>query len=181
MAEHDPVSEATQNKQTTRFQYPRGDAVIAKFFASNVYKSAALIDVIYLFHLDYGADADVSQILRERLMDSARSNGAATPTPPATKRSVTMPDVTDNIESVATDDKSVTQLEKQSAQQSAEKSAGKTAAPDESDKQGTAAGEETDTVKNTAKNAAEDTDTAAEKKSNTDTKSSDFNIAEMFD
>ena len=177
MAEHDPVSEATQNKQTTRFQYPRGDAVIAKFFASNVYKSAALIDVIYLFHLDYGADADVSQILRERLMDSARSNGAVTPTPPATKRSVTMPDVTDNTgntESAATDDKSDKQPEKQSAQQSAEKSAGKTAAPDESDKQGAAAGEETDT-------AAKDADTAAEKKSNTDTKSSDFNIAEMFD
>ena len=177
MAEHDPVSEATQNKQTTRFQYPRGDAVISKFFASNVYKSAALIDVIYLFHLDYGADADVSQILRERLMDSARSNGAATPTPPATKRSVTMPDVTDNTgntESAATDDKSDKQPEKQSAQQSAEKSAEKTAAPDESDKQGAAAGEETDT-------AAKDTDTAAEKKSNTDTKSSDFNIAEMFD
>lgn len=177
MAEHDPVSEATQNKQTTRFQYPRGDAVIAKFFASNVYKSAALIDVIYLFHLDYGADADVSQILRERLMDSARSNGAATPTPPATKRSVTMPDVTDNTgntESAATDDKSVKQPEKQSAQQSAEKSAEKTAARDESDEQGTAAGEETDT-------AAKDADTAAEKKSNTDTKSSDFNIAEMFD
>ena len=167
MAEHDPVSEATQNKQTTRFQYPRGDAVISKFFASNVYKSAALIDVIYLFHLDYGADADVSQILRERLMDSARSNGAATPTPPATKRSVAMPD---NTESVATDDKSDKQPEKQSAQESAEK----TAAPDESDKQGTAAGEETDT-------AAKDADTAAEKKSNTDTKSSDFNIAEMFD
>lgn len=167
MAEHDPVSEATQNKQTTRFQYPRGDAVISKFFASNVYKSAALIDVIYLFHLDYGADADVSQILRERLMDSARSNGAATPTPPATKRSVAMPD---NTESVATDDKSDKQPEKQSAQESAEK----TAAPDESDKQGAAAGEETDT-------AAKDADTAAEKKSNTDTKSSDFNIAEMFD
>ena len=174
MAEHDPVSEATQNKQTTRFQYPRGDAVIAKFFASNVYKSAALIDVIYLFHLDYGADADVSQILRERLMDSARSNGAAAPTPPATKRSVAMPDVTDNTESVATDDKSVKQPEKQSAQESVEKSAEKTAAPDESEKQGTAAGEETDT-------AAKDADTAAEKKSNTDTKSSDFNIAEMFD
>ena len=179
MAEHDPVSEATQNKQTTRFQYPRGDAVIAKFFASNVYKSAALIDVIYLFHLDYGADADVSQILRERLMDSARSNGAATPTPPATKRSVAMPDVTDNTDntddtaSAATDDKSVKQSEKQSAQESAEKSAGKTAAPDESESNDAAAGEETDT-------AAKDTDTAAEKKSNTDTKSSDFNIAEMF-
>src|SRR5699024_8375734 len=129
MAEHDPVSEATQNKQTTRFQYPRGDAVISKFFASNVYKSAALIDVIYLFHLDYGADADVSQILRERLMDSARSNGAATPTPPATKRSVAMPDVTDKTESVDTDDKSDKQPEKQPAQQSVEK----TAAPDESD------------------------------------------------
>lgn len=177
MAEHDPVSEATQNKQTTRFQYPRGDAVISKFFASNVYKSAALIDVIYLFHLDYGADADVSQILRERLMDSARSNGAATPTPPATKRSVSMPDVTDNTDdtaSAATDDKSDKQPEKQSAQQSAEKSAEKTAAPDESEEQGAAAGEETDT-------AAKDADTAAEKKSNTDTKSSDFNIAEMFD
>lgn len=176
MAEHDPVSEATQNKQTTRFQYPRGDAVIAKFFASNVYKSAALIDVIYLFHLDYGADADVSQILRERLMDSARSNGAATPTPPATKRSVAMPDVTDNTdntESVDGDDKS----DKQPAQEPVEK----IAAPDESDKQGTAAGEETDTVKNTAKNAAKDTDTAVAEQSNTDTKSSEFNIAEMFD
>ena len=143
MAEHDPVSEATQNKQTTRFQYPRGDAVIAKFFASNVYKSAALIDVIYLFHLDYGADADVSQILRERLMDSARSNGAATPTPPATKRSVSMPDVTDSTESVDTDDK---QPEKQSAQESVEKSAEKTAAPDESESNDVAAGEETDTA-----------------------------------
>ena len=173
MAEHDPVSEATQNKQTTRFQYPRGDAVIAKFFASNVYKSAALIDVIYLFHLDYGADADVSQILRERLMDSARSNGAATPTPPATKRSVTMPDVTDNTgntESVATDDKSDKQPEKQSAQESAEK----TAVSDKSENN------DTDTAENTT-TAAKDADTAAEKKSNTDTKSSDFNIAEMFD
>lgn len=174
MAEHDPVSEATQNKQTTRFQYPRGDAVIAKFFASNVYKSAALIDVIYLFHLDYGADADVSQILRERLMDSARSNGAATPTPPATKRTVTMPDVTDNTASVATDDKSDKQPEKQSAPESVEKSAGKTAAPDESESN------DADTAENTT-TAAQDTDTAAEKKSNTDTKSSDFNIAEMFD
>lgn len=125
--------------------------MISKFFASNVYKSAALIDVIYLFHLDYGADADVSQILRERLMDSARSNGAATPTPPATKRTVSMPDVTDNTDDTAS-----------------------AAADDKSDKQGTAAGEETDT-------AAQDADTAAEKKSNTDTKSSDFNIAEMFD
>ena len=177
MAEHDPVSEATQNKQTTRFQYQRGDAVISKFFASNVYKSAALIDVIYLFHLDYGADADVSQILRERLMDSARSNGAATPTPPATKRSVAMPDVTDNTDdtaSAATDDKSDKQPEKQSAQQSAEKSAEKTAAPDESESN------DADTAENTT-TAAKDADTAAEKKSNTDTKSSDFNIAEMFD
>ena len=66
MAEHDTVSEATQNKQTTRFQYPRGDAVISKFFASNVYKSAALIDVIYLFHLDYGADADVFVLILMR-------------------------------------------------------------------------------------------------------------------
>ena len=163
MAEHDPVSEATQNKQTTRFQYPRGDAVISKFFASNVYKSAALIDVIYLFHLDYGADADVSQILRERLMDSARSNGAAAPTPPATKRTVTMPDVTDKTESVDTDDKSDKQPEKQPAKQSAEK----TAAPDESESNDAAAGEETDT--------------APAEQSNTDTKSSDFNIAEMFD
>lgn len=173
MAEHDPVSEATQNKQTTRFQYPRGDAVISKFFASNVYKSAALIDVIYLFHLDYGADADVSQILRERLMDSARSNGAATPTPPATKRTVTMPDATDNTdntESVDTDDKSDKQPEKQPAQQSVEK----TAAPDESESN------DADTAENTT-TAAKDADTAAEKKSNTDTKSSDFNIAEMFD
>lgn len=177
MAEHDPVSEATQNKQTTRFQYPRGDAVIAKFFASNVYKSAALIDVIYLFHLDYGADADVSQILRERLMDSARSNGAATPTPPATKRSVAMPDVTDNTdntESVDTDDKSDKQPEKQPAQEPVEK----TAAPDESEKsekQGTGTAKDTDTaaVKDTVKKTAE--------KSNTDTKSSEFNIAEMFD
>lgn len=177
MAEHDPVSEATQNKQTTRFQYPRGDAVIAKFFASNVYKSAALIDVIYLFHLDYGADADVSQILRERLMDSARSNGAATPTPPATKRSVAMPDVTDNTdntESVDTDDKSEKQPEKQSTQEPVEK----TAAPDESEKsekQGTGTAKDTDTaaVKDTVKKTAE--------KSNTDTKSSEFNIAEMFD
>lgn len=179
MAEHDPVSEATQNKQTTRFQYPRGDAVIAKFFASNVYKSAALIDVVYLFHLDYGADADVSQILRERLMDSARSNGAATPTPPATKRSVAMPDVTDvtdvtdntdNTESVDGDDKS----DKQPAQEPVEK----TAAPDESEKsekQGTGTAKDTDTaaVKDTVKKTAE--------KSNTDTKSSEFNIAEMFD
>ena len=171
MAEHDPVSEATQNKQTTRFQYPRGDAVISKFFASNVYKSAALIDVIYLFHLDYGADADVSQILRERLMDSARSNGAVTPTPPATKRSVSMPD---NTESVATDDKSDKQPEKQSAQESVEKSAEKTAASDESESN------DADTAENTT-TAAKDADTAAEKKSNTDTKSSDFNIAEMFD
>ena len=61
--------------QTTRFQYPRGDKVIADFFTTNVYKSAALIDVIYLFRLDYGPDADVSQILRDKLM-AARSDAA---------------------------------------------------------------------------------------------------------
>lgn len=61
--------------QTTRFQYPRGDKVIGDFFTTNVYKSAALIDVIYLFRLDYGPDADVSQILREKLM-AARSESA---------------------------------------------------------------------------------------------------------
>lgn len=65
----------TQRTQTTRFQYPRGDKVIADFFATNVYKSAALIDVIYLFRLDYGPDADVSQILRDKLM-AARSDTA---------------------------------------------------------------------------------------------------------
>src|SRR5699024_2240281 len=108
-------------------------------------------------------------------MDSARRNDAATQTPPATKRSVVMPDVTDNTgntESAATDDKSDKQPEKQPAQQSVEKSA----AQDESEET-----EERYAGKDTAKNAAEDTDTAAEKKSNTDTKSSDFNIAEMFD
>lgn len=98
MAEQsDPsTTEATQPKQTTRFQYPRGDAVIGEFFTANVYKSAALIDVIYLFHLDYGAGADVSQILRERLMAAARSGSSdTTPTPPATKRTVAMPDETE--------------------------------------------------------------------------------------
>lgn len=67
--------------QTTRFQYPRGDKVIGDFFTTNVYKSAALIDVIYLFRLDYGPDADVSQILREKLMaarhESAQHDSAA--------------------------------------------------------------------------------------------------------
>lgn len=72
MAETDGQASRTQ---TTRFQYPRGDTVIGDFFTTNVYKSAALIDVIYLFRLDYGKDADVSQILREKLM-AARSESA---------------------------------------------------------------------------------------------------------
>ena len=70
-----PYPQKTQRTQTTRFQYPRGDKVIGDFFTTNVYKSAALIDVIYLFRLDYGPDADVSQILREKLM-AARSESA---------------------------------------------------------------------------------------------------------
>ena len=69
------TDEQVPRTQTTRFQYPRGDKVIGDFFTTNVYKSAALIDVIYLFRLDYGPDADVSQILREKLM-AARSESA---------------------------------------------------------------------------------------------------------
>lgn len=69
------TDEQAPRTQTTRFQYPRGDKVIGDFFTTNVYKSAALIDVIYLFRLDYGPDADVSQILREKLM-AARSESA---------------------------------------------------------------------------------------------------------
>ena len=72
MADTDQQAPRTQ---TTRFQYPRGDKVIGDFFTTNVYKSAALIDVIYLFRLDYGPDADVSQILRDKLM-AARSDAA---------------------------------------------------------------------------------------------------------
>ena len=72
MADTDQQAPRTQ---TTRFQYPRGDKVIGDFFTTNVYKSAALIDVIYLFRLDYGPDADVSQILRDKLM-AARSESA---------------------------------------------------------------------------------------------------------
>lgn len=72
MADTDQQAPRTQ---TTRFQYPRGDKVIGDFFTTNVYKSAALIDVIYLFRLDYGKDADVSQILRDKLM-AARSDAA---------------------------------------------------------------------------------------------------------
>lgn len=78
MADTDQQAPRTQ---TTRFQYPRGDKVIGDFFTTNVYKSAALIDVIYLFRLDYGKDADVSQILRDKLMaarsDAVQHNSAA--------------------------------------------------------------------------------------------------------
>lgn len=155
MAEQDKqhASEATQPKQTTRFQYPRGDAVIGEFFAANVYKSAALIDVIYLFHLDYGAGADVSQILRERLMQAARDNNsnAAVPTPPATKRTVDMPSETESDDAVSHG----------------------------------AAEEDTETTK-PAKNKQKQQKAETEQKqtkqqSNTDEKSSDFDIAEMFD
>lgn len=161
------ATEATQPKQTTRFQYPRGDAVIGKFFAANVYKSAALIDVIYLFHLDYGADADVSQILRERLMAarSDNSNGAGNIdstgntantalTPPATKRTVDMPSDTVDTEETESDAVSDEAAEKKKDAAKPEKQQ-----KAESKKQ-------------------QNTDTA---QSNTDKKSSDFNIAEMFD
>ena len=159
MAEQDKqhASEATQPKQTTRFQYPRGDAVIGEFFAANVYKSAALIDVIYLFHLDYGAGADVSQILRERLMQAARDNNSntAVPTPPATKRTVDMPSETESDDAVsheAAEEDTAQQktVKQQKAQQKRQKA--------EPEKQ---------------------QDTAQQ--SNTDEKSSDFDIAEMFD
>ena len=164
------TTEATQPKQTTRFQYPRGDAVIGEFFAANVYKSAALIDVIYLFHLDYGAGADVSQILRERLMSAAQDgNSAATPTltPPATKRTVDMPgntvadtvaDNADTTEETSTDTTTDTTVE----------TSGSTHTDDTVD-----AGS-TDT-------APDNTADSTEQQSNTDEKSSDFNIAEMFD
>ena len=143
------TTEATQSKQTTRFQYPRGDAVIGEFFTANVYKSAALIDVIYLFHLDYGAGADVSQILRERLMQAARDNNSntAVPTPPATKRTVDMPSETES-DAVSHE----------------------------------AAEEDTETTKPTKKQKQQKAEQKQTKQqSNTDEKSSDFDIAEMFD
>ena len=150
--ENTATTEATQSKQTTRFQYPRGDAVIGEFFAANVYKSAALIDVIYLFHLDYGAGADVSQILRERLMQAARDNNSntAVPTPPATKRTVDMPSDTESDDAVsheaAEEDTEATKPAKKQKQQKAETQQKQT-----------------------------------KQQSNTDEKSSDFDIAEMFD
>lgn len=91
--------------QTTRFQYPRGDKVIADFFTTNVYKSAALIDVIYLFRLDYGPDADVSQILRDKLMaarsdvaqhDSAASNNVYTSGAPGSDDAASSEDAADD-------------------------------------------------------------------------------------
>lgn len=153
MAEQDKqhASETTQPKQTTRFQYPRGDAVIGEFFAANVYKSAALIDVIYLFHLDYGAGADVSQILRERLMQAARDNNSntAVPTPPVTKRTVDMLSATEPDDAVSHET-----AEEDTAQQKPAKK-----------KQQKAESEQKQT----------------KQQPNTDEKSSDFDIAEMFD
>lgn len=150
--ENTTTTEVTQPKQTTRFQYPRGDAVIGEFFAANVYKSAALIDVIYLFHLDYGAGADVSQILRERLMQAARDNNSntAVPTPPVTKRTVDMPSETESDDAVSNGD-----AEQDTAQQKPAKKQQQKAEPEKQQ------------------------DTAQQ--SNTDEKSSDFDIAEMFD
>lgn len=149
------ITEATQSKQTTRFQYPRGDAVIGEFFTANVYKSAALIDVIYLFHLDYGAGADVSQILRERLMQAARdnSNGSntAVPIPPATKRTVDMPSETESDDAVSNETAEEDTVQQKTVEKKQQKA--------ELEKQ---------------------QDTATEQ-SNTDKKSSDFDIAEMFD
>lgn len=146
------TTEATQPKQTTRFQYPRGDAVIGEFFAANVYKSAALIDVIYLFHLDYGAGADVSQILRERLM-AARSDSAnnTAPAPPVTKRTVDMPSETESDDAVSHET-----AEEDTAQQKTQKQ-----------------------QKPETEQPEKQHDTAQQ--SNTDKKSSDFDIAEMFD
>lgn len=145
------TTEATQSKQTTRFQYPRGDAVIGEFFAANVYKSAALIDVIYLFHLDYGADADVSQILRERLMQAARDNNSntAVPTPPVTKRTVDMPSETESDDAVSNETAKKKQPEK--------------------------------TVEKRQQKVEPEKQQDTAQQSNTDEKSSDFNIAEMFD
>lgn len=145
------TTEATQSKQTTRFQYPRGDAVIGEFFTANVYKSAALIDVIYLFHLDYGVGADVSQILRERLMEAARSgSGDTTPTPPATKRTVDM--LSDTEPDAVSNETAVKKQPEKTAEKTVEK-----------------------------KQQKAETESEPEQQSNTDEKSSDFDIAEMFD
>lgn len=61
---------------STRFLYRRDDRMVKTFFETNVYKSAALLDLIYLFILEHGPDADVSQLLRDRIVAQDAGVGA---------------------------------------------------------------------------------------------------------
>lgn len=162
-----PTSTRTDRMQTTRFQYPRGDEVISDFFTTNLYKSAALIDVIYLFRLDYGADADVSQILRTKLMaaraqhdDEVAVSTAAGDADAAVVTDITVDDSADNTADDATP------AQKRNADKT-----DKTASRRNATKRSDAA--ESDA----AQSGTDQSDTA---QSNT-AKSGEFNIAEMFD
>lgn len=64
---------------STRFLYRRDDRMVKTFFETNVYKSAALLDLIYLFILEHGPDADVSQLLRDRIVDAEAGADKAEP------------------------------------------------------------------------------------------------------
>lgn len=103
----------TQRKQrSTRMLYGADDAVVANFFAHNTPRSQSLHDLIYLFALEHGSDADASQLLRERFATLAGinrntdSNGAASATelaPKVKKPARTRPKASKKAEPVAAD------------------------------------------------------------------------------
>lgn len=91
-AEESENESPTQRKQrSTRMLYDADDAVVAHFFANNTPRSQALHDLIYLFAIEHGSDANVSQLLRERfatlagLNRNTDSNGATSAAEPAPK------------------------------------------------------------------------------------------------
>lgn len=173
-----PTSTRTDRMQTTRFQYPRGDEVIGDFFTTNLYKSAALIDVIYLFRLDYGADADVSQILRTKLM-AARAqhdDGAASPAT-FTAADAGDADAADTVADGDVDDSADnTANDAAPANERSADKTDKTASRRNATKRSDAA--ESDA----AQSGIEQSDTAqSDTEQSSTAKSGEFNIAEMFD
>lgn len=176
-AANTPASTRTDRMQTTRFQYPRGDEVIGDFFTTNLYKSAALIDVIYLFRLDYGSHADVSQILRTKLMAArAQHDGAehddeavspAADTGDADAVVITDTAADDDVDEAGADnnDDAATADDVASANERSTGKAGKS--------------ERRKAVK---QSDAAESDTASNNTAQSSTaKSGEFNIAEMFD
>lgn len=108
--ESENESPAQRKQRSTRMLYDADDAVVAHFFANNTPRSQALHDLIYLFAIEHGSDANASQLLRERLVtlaglnrntDSNGATSAAEPAPKVKKRARTRPEASTKAEPVA--------------------------------------------------------------------------------